>query len=112
MKLDKATNLYERCEVICNAIRGKRNLSQQDTATIGLLTILNEVADSGKSIDELLGDEGKEWRIKTRDTIKPLFTAAKNFQNSYLTETEVSVNGVSGYMMPKATGTETAEEFC
>ena len=101
--LDKTSNLYERCEVICSQIKGKRNLSQKDAATIAVLTILNDIADSGKSIEEVLGDEGKDLRIKIRDNVKPLFTASKNFQNSYLEP--------SG-LMPKATGEErVTEEF-
>ena len=82
--LDKNNNLFERCEVVANQIKGKRNLSQKDSATICVLAILNEVADSGKSIEELLDDGGKEWRIATRDMVQPLFTASKNFQDSYL----------------------------
>ena len=101
--IQKDSNLYERCEVVCAQIKGKRNLSQKDLATITVLTILNEVADSGKSIEDLLGDEGKEWRVKIRDNVKPTFTASKNFQNVYL---------VPSGLMPKAEGTEPmSEEF-
>ncbi len=102
MKIDKASNLYERTEAICNAIKGKRNLAQQDTATIGLLTVLNEIADSGKDIEHWLGDEGKELRIKLRDQIRPLFTASKNYQNTVCVDME---------LMPKAQGGESVEEF-
>lgn len=83
-------------------IRGKRNLTQQDTATIGLMTVLNEVADSGKPIEDLLDDAGKEWRIKVRNMIKPLFTASKNYQNTVCVEME---------LMPKAAGESSVEEF-
>lgn len=101
-KLDKSTNLYERTEAICQQIKGKRNLAQKDTATIGLLTIMNEIADSGKTIEELLGDEGKEWRVRVRDLTMPLYTAAKNYQNSYAFPSE---------LMPKAETTGDMEEF-
>jgi hypothetical protein len=102
MKIDKASNLFERTEAITSQIRGKRNLTQQDTATIALLVVLNEVADSGKSIEDLLDTGGKEWRIKIRDQIRPLFTASKNYQNTVCVEMD---------LMPKATGTESVEEF-
>ena len=83
--LEKTSNIYERCEAICAVLKPQgANWTQNYSATACLLTVLNEVADSGKSIEELLGDEGKEWRKKIRDEITPFFTAANNYQNTYL----------------------------
>ena len=101
--LNKASNLYERFEVICQQINGKRNLSQKDVATAVVLTVLNEIADSGKDIEFWLGDEGKQLRVTLRDNVQPTFTAAKNYQNSYLAP--------SG-LMPEVKGAgTTSEEF-
>lgn len=94
-KIDKFTSLYEHCEKIANAIRGKRNLASKDTATIALLTVidetinrLSEMQSAGKSMEDavasLMDEENKVWRAKTRDVIQPLFTAAKNYQNTWM----------------------------
>ena len=96
MTLTKESTVYEHSERICNAIRGKRNLTSQDTATIVLLSVLDEVLNSGKTVEQLLardGDEGVSeenaakataWRKATRDMIKPFMTAANNAQNSIM----------------------------
>ncbi len=87
MKIDKATSAYEHLERICNAIKGKRNLTQHDTATIVTLAIIDTVTSglpAGKDHDWLVSDapDAKQFRIALRDTVKPFFTAAKNVQNS------------------------------
>ena len=115
--LDKNTNLYEQCELVCSQIKGKRNLSQKDLATITVKTILADAQDlsgqasvaalkKGEKFDPLaylMEDSQRELRAKIRDNVKFTFTASKNFQNVYLKP--------SG-LMPKATGEEKqTEEF-
>jgi hypothetical protein len=103
MKMDKTTNLYERCEVVAASLNQKgQNWNAEASAAVCLLTILNEIADSGKSVEELLDDSGLEWRKKVKNLVKPLFTAAKNFQSSHLEP--------SG-LMGKPVGAGEKEEF-
>jgi hypothetical protein len=106
MKLDKSSYIYGETEVIAIAIRGKRNLAQQDTATIALKVVLNEAMDemskSKCSIEDLLGDDKREWRKKIRDEIKPLLTASKNYQNTYCVESE---------LLPKSESGEKVEDY-
>ena len=111
----KESNLFEATERITSVIKGKRNLTAQDTATIALFTVLNSLADSGMTVEEALemmpadanaaSDGAKKataWRKAIRDEIKPLLTAAKNYQCSYCTPTG---------LMPKPSAGETVEEF-
>ena len=113
--IPKETNLFEATERITNVIKGKRNLTSQDTATIALFTVLNSLADSGMSVEEALemmpadastASEGAKkataWRKAIRDEIKPLLTAAKNYQASYCEPTG---------LMPKPSAGEVVEEF-
>lgn len=105
MILKKDSYIYGETEAIAEKIRGKRNFVQQDTATIALKVVLNEVMDAlgkGKSITDLMEDGAKDWRVAVREQIKPLFTASKNFQNTCCVE--------SG-LMPKAEGGGSVEEF-
>jgi len=102
MKIDKATSAYEHLERVCTAIKGKRNLAQQDTATIATLAVIDEVVNSGLSLDDLIGDKGKAKRIQIRDSIKFLFTASKNVQNTVCVDME---------LLPKAESNSSVEEF-
>jgi hypothetical protein len=105
MKIEKTTSAYEHLERVCQAIKGKRNLAQQDTATIATLAVIDEVVDyisSGKTLDDLIGDAGKEKRISIRNNIKFLFTASKNVQNTVC---------VDMGLLPKAEGGASVEEF-
>lgn len=105
MKLDKDSYIYGETEVIANQIRGKRNLAQKDTATIALKVVLNEVMDEiskGTTIEQLMEDGKKDWRIKVRNEIQPLCTAAKNYQSTHCFD--------SG-LLPKATAADSSEEF-
>ena len=112
----KDSNLYEATERITTVIKGKRNLTAQDTATIALFTVLNSLADSGmdasQALEVITPDATEEekasalkaqaWRKKIRDEIKPLLTAAKNYQSSYCEPTG---------LMPKPVAGETVDEF-
>ena len=112
----KESNLYEATERITTVIKGKRNLTSQDTATIALFTVLNSLADSGMNASaalEIITPDATEeekaramkaqaWRKAIRDEIKVLCTAAKNFQASYCEPTG---------LMPKPTAGEMVEEF-
>ena len=111
----KESNLFEATERITSVIKGKRNLTAQDTATIALFTVLNSLADSGMTVEDALemmpadpatasevAKKATAWRKGIRNEIKPLLTAAKNFQSSYCEPTG---------LMPKPTAGETVEEF-
>ena len=106
----KDSNLYEATERIASIIKGKRNLTAQDTATIALFTVLNSLADSGMDASqalEVVTPEATEeekasalkaqaWRKAIRDEIKPLLTAAKNYQSSYCEPTGLMPKPVAG----------------
>jgi hypothetical protein len=114
--IDKSSNLFEATERITNVIKGKRNLTSQDTATIALYTVLNSLADSGMDASAALeiitpnateeekarAMKAQAWRKSIRDEIKPLLTAAKNYQSSYCEPTG---------LMPKPSAGEAVEEF-
>lgn len=98
MKLKKDSYIYENSERVANGIKatavktGKpaRNLAQQDTATIALWTVLQEVEDAlakGIVITDPDNSEAKAWRIEIRNEIQPLFTASKNYQGVVMADT-------------------------
>ena len=98
----KNSTVLKQCKRICDGIKGKRNFSAQDSATVAVRTVLEELG-----LTEELGDEYKEERAVVVEAIKILFTASKNFQNSYLASED------NGNLMPKveATEEEKANEF-
>lgn len=114
MKIPKESCMFEQMEKIAGAIKataqqtGKpaRNLSSHDTATIVLLTVLNEVNDAvnaGKfTLEEAVSEaKASEWRKALRDTLKPWMSAAKNCQNVIMAD-----NG----LMEKVTAVTTGYE--
>lgn len=114
------TNIYAQSDRIASQICGKRNWTAQDSATVALLAIMDQILDSGKSVEYLLarkGDEGvadtdaeiaTKWRVEARNMLLPLMTAANNFQNSYLANTPSPDDGVM--LMSKNTASKPSVE--
>jgi len=90
-KLKETDSLYIEAKRTADAIRGKRNLAQLDSAIIVMRTIVRELAREGWLEDAdcqaFLSDEDNvAFRKSLAETVRPFFTASNNVQNSWMTE--------------------------
>jgi hypothetical protein len=100
-KLKETDSLYIEAKRTTDAIRGKRNLAQLDSAIIVMRTLVRELAREGWMDDAdckaFLDDPANvEYRKTLAETVKPFFTAANNVQNCFMVENGLLASNKGG----------------
>jgi hypothetical protein len=100
-KLKETDSLFIEAKRTADAIRGKRNLAQMDSAIIVMRTIVRELAREGWLEDAdckaFLEDPANvDFRKSLAETVRPFFTASNNVQNSWMTEQELLSSNKGG----------------
>lgn len=103
----KNATLKKHWTPICKAMSERnKNINAEHVASVIIKTILEELGAT-----EYLGDEMKAERVELLGIIKPMITAAKNYQTSYLAATK---DADGNPLMKKAekSDEEVDGEFC